>query len=200
MIPASSSTTALARGCASVLVLAIAAPTLAARPVPERPPTCRETAAASGKVAGDATGDLTGALTGEAFFSLIELRGGDKTLRLTLTEPQLGRWEMRFSIAGLRALPAAGDFTVTPGSSGSGGGAATGPSPVSGQLYMFDADALHGRDFVPRTGTLSLDEVDDGAICGRFDVTWTAPAGRDGGEVRTQGTFEAVDSGLGGLR
>jgi hypothetical protein len=151
-------------------------------------------------VSGEATGGLRADLAGEAFFALVDQPGGAKALRLTLTEPQTGRWEMRFSIDGLSALPAAGDFTVSPGGSGSGAAAgAAKPSTVTGALYMFDADALNGRDLVPRQGTLSLDEVDQGAICGRFDVTWRVPGAAGSRDVRTRGTFEAADSGLGGL-
>jgi len=201
---------ALARNCASILALGTAAlgqlpgagslPPSAFAEARGRPPTCGEAAATSGKVSGEATGGLTAELAGEAFFALVDQPGGAKALRLTLTEPQLGRWEMRFSVDGLSALPAAGDFTVSPGGPGSGTGAGAGKSStVTGELYMFDADALHGRDFVPRQGTLSLDEVDQGAICGRFDVTWRVPGAAGNREVRTRGSFEAADSGLGGL-
>lgn len=203
-----SSTRALARGFAPLVVLGVAAagprsPVGAPLAPPARearraPPTCTEAAAASGNVSGQATGALGSDLSGEAYFALVDLQNGSKALRLTLTEPQTGRWEMRFSIDGLKALPAAGDFTVSAGTA-SGTGDPANPSPVTGELYMFDADALRGRDFVPTGGTLSLDEVDAGAICGRFDVTWAASAAQGGGEVRTRGTFEATDSGLGGL-
>lgn len=153
-------------------------------------------AAGAGQVAGEATGRIETGLTGEAFFTLLDQPSGSKALLLTLTEPQMGRWEIRFTIPGLRGLPATGDLTVVPGDSAAAHGR-TVSGAATGSLYMFDPDALRGVDFEPRSGTLSLDEVGADGVCGRFDVFWDGP-GSGGGGVRTRGTFEAVESGLGG--
>lgn len=165
------------------------------RPGPRSgPPTCKEMAAGAGQVAGEATGRIDASLTGEAFFTLLDGPAGSKALLLTLTEPQTGRWEMRFTIPALHGLPATGDLTVAPADSAAAP-ARTKTAAATGSLYMFDADALRDIDFGPRSGTLSLDEVSADGVCGRFDVFWDGP---EGGAVRTRGTFEAVDSGLGG--
>jgi hypothetical protein len=157
------------------------------------PPSCAEAASGAGRVAGETTGDVGVRLAGEAFFTLVDQAEGKHELRITLTEPQLGRWEIRFSVPGLVGLPAPGDLQVTPADS-----AGSDSSAATGDLYMFDARALRGRTLLPRSGTLSLDEVDERGICGRFDVFWSGRGGAGLHEVRTRGTFEAVDSGLAG--
>ncbi len=154
-------------------------------------PSCAEAASVTGRTEGETTGDLEIRLDGEAFFSLVDRASGGHALQITLTEPQLGRWQMRFEVPGLQGLPKTGDLAVAAADSSA-------TRTATGTLYVFDAAALAGRNLVPRSGILSLDAVGEDGVCGRFDVIWQGPQGSGLRELRARGTFEAVDSGLGG--
>jgi len=165
------------------------------------------------------SGDLDAALGGEAYFRSARTADGAPALELRLDDPNLGRWQITFTLPGRTTLPSPGDLPVLSADSAAAlagavriGGptdtAAAGdsaraaaedarlPRIAGGEIYLFDPSSMSGRRLSPESGSISLDAVDDRGICGRFDVTWH---GAGGGlrEVRTRGTFRAVNAGFG---
>jgi len=148
------------------------------------------------------SGDLDASLSGEAFFRSSVGADGRPGLEIRLDDPDLGRWQVTFTLMGLGELPGPGDLPVVAPDSAAALAASDpgGPGAVraaAGELYLFDPTALSGRTLPPAAGSIGLDAVGPGGVCGRFDVTWRG--GEAGGvrSVRTRGTFRAANAGFG---
>jgi len=205
--PPSAITAALAALCGALLVVVVR-PATGSKPAAAREadaraaPPCVDSGDASGGSRGSVSGDLDASLSGGAFFRSSVGPGGRPALEIRLYDPDLGRWQVTFTLMGLGTLPEPGDLPVV-GSDSAAALAASdpgGPGAVraaAGELYLFDPTTLAGRTLVPAAGSIGLDAVGPGGVCGRFDVTWQA--GDAGGvrSVRTRGTFRAADAGFG---
>lgn len=172
-------------------------------PIRQAAPPCVDSGDASGESRGSLSGDLDASLSGEAFFRSSVGADGRPGLEIRLDDPDLGRWQVTFTLMGLGELPRPGDLPVVGPDSAAALAASdpAGPGAVraaAGELYLFDPTTLSGRTLVPAAGSIGLDAVDPRGVCGRFDVTWrSADAGGGLRGVRTRGTFRAANAGFG---
>lgn len=193
--------------CAALLAVGLRpgagpAPAAAREATPQAAPPCVDSGDASGESRGSMSGDLDVSLSGEAFFRSAVGADGRPGLEIRLDDPDLGRWQVTFTLMGLGRLPGPGDLPVVAPDSAVALAATDpgGPGAVraaAGELYLFDPTTLSGRTLLPGAGSIGLDAVGAGGVCGRFDVTWRG--GEAGGvrSVRTRGTFRAANAGFG---
>lgn len=173
-------------------------PTATALSTPPRraAPSCVDRRDTSGSSRGDLSGRIHLTLSGQAFFRSASRAGVQHGLEIRLKDPELGRWQITFTLERLKGLPRTGDYPIVQDDSTARAVTGSGPGAAVGELYLFDPTALVGRRLAPVGGTVTLDAVDAIGICGAYDVTWRSRSG-ELGEIRTRGTFRAVNAGFG---